>query len=179
MYSEFIYDVRYYLVILTFIIFSSLLFDKESRFSSFVIVFICIMFYMMPDLDASQSKEDYKADFLTAMYFTTYYNVAAMLALMYRKDKLSKTHAKLFACVIILLTVISLKVINGFYWWNYVFVSYHNEILILIALLQIGTSKDGIIRIYHGVEGCYSRVRRYISIYQPEVTRTQAEGKGK
>ncbi len=125
------------------------------------------------DLDTSQSKEAYKSNFLNAMYLTTSYNVAAMLALMFRKDKLSKTHAKYFFFVILLLTMVSLKVIHGFYWWNYYFVSYHNEILILIALLQIGASKDGIIRIYHGMERCYSRARGYITIYQPEVSRNQ------
>jgi len=179
MYEDFIYNARYYFPILTFIVFASLLFDKESRFSSIVLVSVCIIFFLMPDIDSNQSKEAYKADFLTAMYLTTSYNVGAMLALMFRKDKLSQKHAKYFFFVILLLTVISLKVIHGFHWWNYHFVIFHNEILILIALLQIRASKDGLIRIYHGMEGCYSRVRGYISIYQPEVTRTQAESKGK
>ncbi len=173
MYVDFIYDVRYYLPILTFIIFVSLLFDKESRDSALVLVSICIIFYLMPDLDETQSKEAYIKDFLNATYLTISYNVAAMLALMYRYDKLSKTHALLFACVIFLHVVVSFKVINGFTWWNYYFVERYNEILILIALLQIGASKDGIIRIYNRIKRHHSRDRGFDSIYHSEAQRTQ------
>lgn len=152
MYYDLAYNVRYYLPVLAFIFFIILLFDKKSRYHSFVILSICILCYLMPDLDTTKSRDEYTKDFLNAAYTVIAYNVAAMLALMYKKDKPSKRQALVFACVIFLHIVVSLKVINGFYWWNYHLVTFYNEILIALALYQLWVSKDGLIRIYNGIQ---------------------------
>lgn len=180
MYLDFIEFVRVEVfAFLTFIFFTTLLFDKKSRGFSIVILVLSFLFFMTPDLDESLNDVDYNKAMLDAIYVVIAYCSAAMLALMFNKDKESKNHAFLFVCVIFLHIMLSLYVHNGEFWWNYYFVACYNEILILIAIRQMWVSKDGFIRIYHGVERYYSRLRRYISIYKPEVTRTQAESKGK
>lgn len=152
MYYDLVYSVRYYLPILTFIFFMVLLFDKGSRFHSCVILFVCILYYFMPDLDTSKPRDEYIKDFLNATYTVISYNVVAMLALMYKKDKPSKRQAFVFACVIFLHIVVSLKVINGLYWWNYHLVTYYDEILIVLALYQLWVSKNGMVRTYSKIQ---------------------------
>lgn len=157
MYYDMIYNVRYYLPILTFIFFTILLFDKKSRFSAFVVFMVCIIFYLMPDLNENQQPAEYIKDFLAANDITIAFNVAAMLSLLYRKDKVSRKHTFIFACIIFLHVVVSLKVINGFYWWNYHLVTFYNEILIALALYQIWVSKDGMVRTYRRIQVFNSR----------------------
>lgn len=152
MYYDIVYNVRIYIPILTFIFFAILLFDKKSRFFSCVILFVCVLYYFMPDLDTAKPKDEYIKDFLTSIYTVISYNVSAMLILMYRKDNPSKKQALSFACIILTNVVVSLKVINGFHWWNYYFVTYFNEILIALALYQLWVAKDGLIRIYNGIQ---------------------------
>ena len=178
MYLDIIEFVRLYVfAFLTFLFFTTLLLDKKSRGFSIVILVTSIIFFMTPDLDESLNDVDYNKAMLDAIYVVIAYCGAAMLALMFNKDKESRSHAFLFVCVIFLHIMLSLYVHNGEFWWNYYFVACYNEILITIAILQMVVSKDGFIRIYHGMEGHHPWSRVSSRIHHSESARSQTGSK--
>lgn len=146
-YSDLTHIVGYYFPVLTAIFFAIKLVGGESRDRkhSFVLCFLCVLYFMTPDLDESLSEVLYQAAFVEALWIEILISGAGMMIMFAvaagRFDKTAFKHAVILALIIFFNFMLS---------WHYTvtsspfFKSYYDELIITASILQIMVSYNGI-----------------------------------
>ena len=145
-YSELTFTARYYFPVITAVFFLIKLFGgtSQDRKHSAVISALCIIYFIMPSIGGEQGSESYLSVYVSALGVTILLLGAAMLSMfaLAAFDKKAFIHAVIFAFMILF---------NFMLAWHYVmspsqfFYLYFDELIILISLVQILVSSNGII----------------------------------
>jgi len=164
-YSDLIFEVRYWIPCLTFIFFAFLLLFSESAYKkhSFIIVVSCFIYYLMPDANETLTDAEYKAEFIKQTMISIMINGAGALAMsaILFNDRKATTHTLIYTFIIFHHIMISLNLINGSSWWNYMNLALYDEILILTAITQMMVSYNGLTSALCNVQRMLSRVCVY------------------
>lgn len=159
-YSDIVYSARFYLPIVTALFFAIKLIggERRDRIHSFIICFICALYFLIPNIDVTLSKELYKTAYIEALYIVILISGAGMLSMfsMIFFDNKAFIHALLLAFIIL---------VNFMLTWHYTispqsfFYTYFDELLIIAGILQIMVSHNGII-------DSISRITRFFRVSQ-------------
>ena len=144
-YEEIALTVRVFFPFLTVIIFSIIVLfgDDKGRIHSFIICVMCVIYFFMPEMPEGLTVEEYRKAFSKSAYIAVLINGATGLAMtmFLRLDDKALKHA------IILCFAVTVNVMVIFYIESKTygfFALYFNELLILISILQIGISRNGL-----------------------------------
>ena len=113
-YSEIIYSARYCFPVITALFFTIKLIGGESkdRKHSLVLCFLCVLYFLTPEIDVNQSKELYKAAYVEALFIEILITGAGMLMMF----SLTPFDKKALAQAVILALIIF---INFMLTWHY------------------------------------------------------------
>ena len=162
-YTSFVYSARYCFPVITALFFLIKLFGGNScdKKHSLVLCFLCVMYFITPELDVTLSKELYMDSYIQALFVEILISGAGMLAMFSLApfDRLAFRHALVLAFIIF---------INFMLTWNYTvaespfFLNYFNELIIIASVLQITVSHNGIIESISRIIKFFRRVQNYI-----------------
>lgn len=164
-YSDLIFEVRYWVPCLTFIFFAFLLLFSESAYKkhSFIIVASCFIYYLMPDANETLTAAEYKAEFIKQTMISIMINGAGALAMsaILFNDRKAAPHTLIYSFIIFHHVMLSLYLINGSSWYSFMNYALYDEILILTAITQVMVSYNGLTSALCNVQRMLSRVYIY------------------
>ena len=164
-YSDLIFEVRYWFPCLTFLFFAFLFLLSEPIYKkhSFIIAVSCFVYYLMPDANETLTDAAYKTEFIRQTIISIMINGAAglsMSAILFN-DRQAPIHTLIYAFIIFHHVMLSLYLINGSSWWNYMNYALYDEIIILTAITQIMVSYNGLTSALCNVQRKLSRLVVY------------------
>lgn len=143
-YADIIHNARYYFPVVTALFFVIKLVGGMSRDRkhSLILCSICALYFMMPDIDDTLSRELYKKAYIEALFIVILISGAGMMAMFSAAvfDKKAFKHALILTFIIF---------INFMLTWHYTespqpfFHGYFDELIITASILQIMVSYDG------------------------------------
>lgn len=162
-YMDLIYSVRYYFPVVTALFFVIKLIGGGSadRRHSLILCFLCVLYFMTPEINANQTPELYEAAFIEALFIEILITGVGMI-MMFMLVFFDK---KAFAQAVILTFIIF---INFMLTWHYTisslefFKSYFNELIITLSILQIAVSYDGFTGSISNIIGYFRRTQNDI-----------------
>jgi len=130
--------------------------DSKYKRHSLVLVVYSVVYFFMPSLD--QDSLTYKADYLQAVDISMMIEGAAGLAMAYflSKDSLAKYHAGILVFAIVCHFMVYYKIKGDPEWIQaiaYGFHAFYDELIIIVGLLQMAVSKNGITTAYNNAPG--------------------------
>lgn len=164
-YSDLIFEVRYWIPCLTFLFFAFLFLFSESAYKkhSFIIIVSCFIYYLMPDANETITGAEYKAEFIKQTLISIMINGAAALSMsaILFNDKKAPVHTLIYAFIIFHHIMLSLHLINGSTWYSYMSYTLYDEILIITAITQIMVSYNGLTSALCNIQRKLSRIYFY------------------
>jgi len=161
-YYEFSLMVRIYFPILTIILFSIIVLfgNNQGRIHSFIICVMCVVYFLMPTLPEGLTDEDYRVAFADSAYISILINFCTALAMtmFLSTDKGALKHA-LILCFAITINVMVIYDIESKSYG--LFSLYFNELLILVGILQIWNSSNGLTAAYGNISELLRRIYVY------------------
>ena len=134
----------------------------------------------MPDANETLTEASYKAEFIRQTMISIMINGATALAMsaILLNDKRAPIHSLVYAFIIFHHIMISLNLINGSAWWNYMNLALYDEILIITAITQMMVSYNGLTSALCNVQGMLSRAFVYSNYVSKGLfEQTKREGK--
>jgi hypothetical protein len=162
-YSDVIYSARYCFPVITALFFVIKLFGGTSvdRKHSLILCFLCVLYFMAPEININQSKELYKAAYLEAIFIEILITGAGMM-MMFMLVPFDK---KAFSHALILVFIIVINFMLNYHYTispQYFFKNYFDELIIIASVSQIMVSYDGFTRSISSIVEYFRRAQDYI-----------------
>lgn len=163
-YSDFIYIVRSYFPVLTALFFAIKLIGGESkdRKHSFIICCVCALYFMVPDINDDTGPIIYLKAYVEALFIIILISGAGMLAMfsMVPFDRKAFIHSLILAFIVLT---------NFMLTWHHtvspqpLFYNLFDEMILVISIIQIMVSSNGIIDSISRIIGFFGRLQGAIS----------------